>query len=271
MTTISRRQFLQFIGLTGLGTQVGWLNTPTTLQGRALGRVAVLRQPYAEASTLTTLWPNSVHQVSLYRDKWLRVGKGYAPITAFQPMISPNPQALFTTFPIWAEVIAPTTTSRAYCAADAPLIGHLEHGKVVYALRSLSDDRGQDWLQISTGWIQADHLQPTPTHNQAGNITQLRLGQGIIEVIANQRRLLRVACRTPHTLPQRTTLVQKHPTANGAPWHLAFEDVVMLGVCHHNHFGATAPPTDDNCIELPLIVSRTLYPLIQNGCELVRL
>lgn len=272
MTTLSRRQFLQFMGLTGLSTQMRWLDTPSILQGRALGQVTIYRKPHVTADTLTVLWPDTVHRLDAHNAEWLKVGEGYAPITAFQPMLTAEPNATISAFPAWAEVIAPITAIRAYCAGDAPLRRRLEHGKVVTVLRSLQDDQGRNWLQVVDGWLQAEHVQAVPTIPHHTKVTQLRVGQGVLEVYAGQRRLLRAACRTPRTLPTCTHLVEKHPAArDGAPWQLIFEDIRLHGICHHHQFGPNATPCDDTCIELPLIVSRTLYPLIQNGAELVRL
>ncbi|MCB9437554.1 MAG: hypothetical protein H6673_11280 [Anaerolineales bacterium] len=271
MTNVSRRQFLQFMGLTGLSTQLRWLETPTALQGRALGRVAVLERPQLNATRLTTLWPDSVHRVSIHNADWLRVGQGYAPVTAFQPMLTPDPATTLTSFPAWAEVVAPVVVVRAYCAGDAPLRERLEHGQVVEVQRALQDDKGAQWLQVSNGWLQAEHVQAAPMSSEQGPATQLRIGQGMMEVFAHQKRILRAACRTPRQLPAGGRLVQKQPaTQHGEPWYLDFGSVHLHGVCHHNQFGTNATPCDDNCIELPLLVARTLYLLIQNGAELVR-
>lgn len=253
---LSRRTFLQFTSLSLIGLQTGWsIHTEAPMIARALTVVPVHRQPNTSASVIETLWPNSVYQV-VPSGNWLQVRDGFAPVTAFQPMMPPDPKALITTLPTWVEVTAPYVAIRKYCAGDAPLVEQVGHGGVLFADQALDD-----WLHVDAGWIQAQHVQsanPVAVHHPATR-PLLTIRNGHLEAYEDEQLVLRSICCHPDHLPHIDDIISQTPgTANdqhlGVPWAINGKWVTIHGVYWHNDFrGAT------DTIELPVIAARTLY------------
>ena len=183
--TLSRREFLQSLGLTAAGARLFGVALPDTapaasspaphfappqvLQGRVLrsGRVENLRT----SQTVRSLLPDEV--ISIHAENALFYGtdggsvlrQHIQPIQPYNPDTRPtnNPPGTLTC----VEVAAPATTLHTYAAPDAPLETRLGHGAVMRVTDTINNRYGR-WYNISDandtnrGWTQASHWRMLP-------------------------------------------------------------------------------------------------------------
>ncbi len=267
---LSRRRFLQFAGLSMVRLRLNWLKlTPESLMGRALGPVELYSRPADNASIISTLWPDSVHKIVPLGD-WLRVEDGFAPITAFQPMMANESVIVIERLPAWVEVIAPYVAVRQYCAGDAPIYTRVGHGGVLYIDKRLQG--AQDWLHVPQldGWLQAHHVRlarflPDIHHSGPPRVV---LNNGHLEAREGDQTVLRLKCRVSSHLPSELTIIDQRPSDRdgeyyGVPWILDGGKVRISGVYWHHELAGESAPSDR--IELSVIGARALYNWAQGA------
>lgn len=291
MAKFSRRQFMQFAGVTLLAGHLPaaeLLARPaasvpelTAQHGRVLLPAAVHAQPRADARVVSQLWPDSLISIVDVRGSWYRAGGGFVPRSAVQPVLLSQPARDLSqpACPFWAEVSGPVAAVRHWCAADAPLvtrIGHGGTGKIVAAL-SPGEPNAPFWYALAgedhelLGWTQAAHWQPAPSLEQGAALSlEIARSSRQLTVFVESRPALRAAIAAgaelkPGTYPLRRTrvagpplaLVEYGQTLHGAPWQLSLNDQYSLtGAYWHNRFGDYAPGP---AIQVPPFLARWLY------------
>ncbi len=246
-TSITRREFLQFAGLSLAALHFPWVASAShqPLRVRALATVPLRARPNFHAPVIAVLWPDSIHYIQSHaNDDWIQIGDGFSPTALMQPMLPPDPDATITSqgFPTWVEVIAPFAAIRQYCAASAPLLARIGHGGVLWAERALVDDTGSIWLQTASGWLQAHHIQRPPEYMNRREVLQrphhpntqtlssqmishpptlprrashskqlIIIHQHHIDAYENERHIMRLKCRVPKTLPRQITITDMQP------------------------------------------------------------
>jgi hypothetical protein len=283
--TINRRQFMQIIGISLLGSLPhDWnLPIPAPLFGRALRAAAVLTQPDEKAVIVRWLWPDSVVAIQPWSQTWYRVPGGYVHSADFQPLTSP-PQLTDQVHkpPFWGEVTLPAAAVRRWCAADAPLVTRIGHGGAARVVDYLPDTIG--WYGITDsadqllGWSPANAWQPariaeTPTtltlhlDIQTQTLTvksddssaRIRISAHPL-IPAGTYRIWRGAIGSQHQLTATDTLY------HGVPWNFHFgENEGMYGAYWHNQFGQAA---SDSGVQMTPYAARWLYAKLGPASQL---
>src|SRR5262245_51241029 len=175
MNRLSRREFLKrsgtLAGAAGMALTSRAAPAERELAGRAFTLTNVLVRPSASSPVSGQLAPDAVTAiVGISRDaRWYQVPGGFVPRESLQPILPYTRPALAEDLGrgFWAEVIAPISVVRQWCAGDAPVVARLAFGAVVYVVDRLVDDQEQVWYAISSthespqlGWAPALHYQP---------------------------------------------------------------------------------------------------------------
>jgi hypothetical protein len=187
----------------------------------------------------------------------------------------------------WAELVAPTSMIREWCAATGPVVTWLAVGAVVYVIDRIVDDRRQVWYGLAespggslVGWAPALHYakwaQTATTKIVQYPNASLLMQRGELRMIENGHILARTPIRRAQ-LPAMTTKVsvvqpgiaRDRATPLGVPWIMRLETGQrMYGVFWHNQFGAVGDGPD---IELPISAARWLYNWLGTHGESVTL
>src|SRR5262249_20987500 len=140
MSSFSRREFLRrsgaaIIGASSISTGDGLpsnsssgsipdLNGPLTT-GRAFRRESVYTNPDASSPVADYVAPDGVYLIVQAAGAWYQVAGGYVRREAMQPIQPYCRPPIFDSGEIWAEVIAPVSSIREWCAGEATILTRL--------------------------------------------------------------------------------------------------------------------------------------------------
>jgi hypothetical protein len=143
----------------------------TVIAGRAFSNTPLHSAPNTESAIVSALGAESIHHIRAVSSDgwWYALEGGFVPRRVLQPIL-PYARPVSGTFaPGYYTVIAPITTLRSYCAAEAAAVARVGFGGVLYASDSLIDDHGAVWYALRAsvdderrGWGQALHLATWP-------------------------------------------------------------------------------------------------------------
>ena len=171
--TLSRRQFLQFFGISAVSVsfldlalpQISDISAETIIQGRTLyPDVAAFDQPYG-THLHSIRYADTIVPLKATDGQWYRSDDGYIRHEDVQP-IRPysQPEAMTTRpLPVFGEVISPVAAVRDFADPTAPQITRIGHGGVMQITDALTETRTGAWYQVSDdqghplGWTQALH------------------------------------------------------------------------------------------------------------------
>src|SRR5258708_10620222 len=140
MNPLSRREFLKRTGTAAFAAPVALKSmselvmAPSTLRstvesvGRAFDLTSVYAQPQPDSQIVAQLAPDSVNTIAEISEdqRWYRVAQGWVPHDALQPILPYQYPAIHPATPgFWAEVVAPVSAVRQWCAACAPVVARL--------------------------------------------------------------------------------------------------------------------------------------------------
>ncbi len=218
-------------------------------------------------------------------ERWYQVPGGYISREAFQPILPYSRPPLID--PVgdgfWAEVVAPSSAIREWCAGVAPVIARLGFGAVVYVIDRLVDDHNQVWYGLAAapgsariGWAAALHYNPwngatTPEPFPAS--VQLRLQPGALLIEDSRRFMGKIEVDGRIAYAGKTVLRAVQPGAApadysinsirlplGLPWLMRLDAGPWLyGAWWHNRFGLDVGTGNSPDIELPTLAARWLY------------
>lgn len=283
---LSRRQFLQSLGITwaastagfSLSPGLGWDSTPfmdmPLTHGRALHTTLVHQFPDAQSPVVKRLWEDEVFEIRDLSDGWFHDSSGYVTLHDAQPMILS--QARTTQLPFWGEVSGASATIRAWGSADAPFMTRIGHGGVMRIIDHLLLSDG-DWYGVADdstrllGWSRAEAWSPIDSadSHQTFDLIVERATQSAI--LRNDRRdllhaavALGEACRPGvYPITDRMPGTAAHSEGQyryGIPWVLKSGNFLTVsGVYWHNRFGAYTYGRD---IQIPVRLARTIYPYL---------
>lgn len=279
---LSRRQFLQFTGITLLGSAIPPLTplaTPTTeaTYGRTLTAAAVYAKPQPDAKVISQLWPDSIINLKAAYPGWYALESGFVPQKLLQPMQPYNPQPTPTQLapPFWAEVAAPVAPLRGWCAAEAPTITRIGHGGVSQVIDILPDARrAGDWYGLANsdgkllGWSQAIFWRPIQAIDAARLPLQLEINreQYTLNIKAAGKSILEAPIAIGSDLQAGDYILTKGTmgtvsnqagiTYHGVPWSFEFAGNSLSGVYWHNDFGHSVPGP---AIQVTPVLAQWLY------------
>jgi hypothetical protein len=284
---LSRRAFLKQSGVVawfGLGFRETLPSTAgrafPELAGRAFTRTAIHVRPDEASAAGDYLMPDGVLPITGVTDngRWYQVPGGYVRREAVQPIAPYSRPALVETVGegFWAELIAPASAIREWCAGAAPVVARLGFGAVVYVIDKLTDDHDQVWYGLTcapgsplVGWGAALHYapwnlaQPGQPEPRRPSI-RLLLRQNELVIADGRQPIGQTAIYGPRLPTGPTTLRAIQPgaaldavTPLGLPWLMRLDTGQRLyGAYWHNRFGAVSDGPD---VELPTFTARWLY------------
>jgi hypothetical protein len=301
MPKLSRRDFLKQTGVMGaaFGIPTSLPQVPTRPDENLLplGRVFHLTdvhvRPDVHSQVVGELAPDSVHDITPTKSAdWYQVERGYVPRQAVQPIgpyVRPeltHPQSVG----FWAELIAPTSTLRAWCAGHAPIVTRLGYGAVVYVMDYLRDDRGAMWYGLAAdsdaelvGWTNALHF--TEWDENAVSVPlahepliRIDTHQQALQVYDGPRELFRSRLSSPLLSKSQTSITVIQPGGAlggidsndsieadgllGVSWLMSLgQSTPIYGAYWHSRFGDAVTQVK-NRIELPIFAARWLYGFI---------
>src|SRR5258708_1596253 len=205
MNPLSRREFLKRTGTAAFAAPVALKSmselvmAPSTLRstvesvGRAFDLTSVYAQPQPDSQIVAQLAPDSVNTIAEISEdqRWYRVAQGWVPRHVLQPILPYQYPAIHPATPgFWAEVVAPVSAVRQWCAASAPIVARLGFGAVMYIVDRIDDDSGQAWYGLTAepesplvGWSPALHFARwTPPQSQITDELS-------IEILSHQSQL----------------------------------------------------------------------------------
>jgi hypothetical protein len=276
---LSRRQFLQFAGITLLGSTLPGFalaeDTVTQHYGRTLAAAPVYHHPNTQAQPLHHLWPDSVVSLTEVSSSWYRNEAGFIPRQFIQPVSLPIEREEVAELPCWAEVTAPVAPVWGWCSASAPLITRIGHGGAAQVIDALPD-----WMGIADekgellGWSQTSHWGAVRFNRQPAPV-DLVIANSQLTVFQHNRAVAQLPVSLGQLLP-----AGKHPLTqgniggmlccpqpeqrfHGASWQLRFgNDYDITSVYWHNRFGEPVPGPD---VQITPIMGRWLYEMAAEG------
>jgi TAT (twin-arginine translocation) pathway signal sequence len=292
MTRLSRRDFLKHSTLATAGALLPTASAAPPLllsyvAGRAFRMTPVHAAP-ASAEIAALLPADSVTPIlaSVAGERWFQIPGGYVPSTALQPITPYRAPALETQLGFVAEMVAPVSTLRAWCAATAPVVAKLGYGALLWALDRLVDDRGMVWYGLAAhdaapllGWAPALHyarwrmphldLAPTLLHldPQRGQITAYAGARAIQHLPATVSGNVAGVLTAPTAVRALTLLATDATLPLGTPYHMALSDgSAVRGTYAHNRFVREWQESDSMIqnarkvvIELPIEAARWVF------------
>ncbi|MEP7287184.1 MAG: hypothetical protein ABI947_15625 [Chloroflexota bacterium] len=297
MGKVSRREFLKQSGIFGTSVAVGThlseansmsgqpIEPSDQLVGRTFGLTDVHSKPTLASAINGQLTPDSVHSFTAMGD-WYQTEQGYVLREAVQPIlpyarpILHNPREM-AEGGFWAEMVAPVSVIRAWCAGHADIVARLGFGAVVYVMDQITDSGGQVWYGLAAepdselvGWGSALHFglwTPSLLPISAVPTIQIDRLQAKLVVVQGDQVVYQTTIYAP-VLPIATTTI--HPVQPGASldstaplgvaWLMALHTGQRIyGTFWHNRFGTKYEGVADNqAIELPTFAARWLYELL---------
>jgi hypothetical protein len=278
---LSRRQFLQFTGISLFMTQFDGFSaflptgTGTELyQARALSAAPIYSQPNSSISAVTQLWPDSVYSLLAKRGEWYQLYEGYVHETAVQPMFTSTVTTRHFAPGTYASVTGPVAVLRHQADANATITGRIGHGGILRIADYLPEDIGAEaWLALADedgtflGWSQPGAWSPLSS-DLAGDsqITRVIINRHTQQISAEnaQGPLLKAPVTTgPNLRPGDYALSQRQLSAgsevyHGLPYALYTGDSLLVaGAYWHNQFGR--PTQEGHPVQLSPIVAAWLY------------
>jgi hypothetical protein len=298
MTALSRRQFLKRSGAAALfGVNAPALaaipagETPA-IMGRAFTLSDVYSRPDASSEVIGRLLPDAVTPILETLDTprngvWYRVARpaGYLPAEAVQPILPYSRPEVAESVGggLWAEVVAPYSAVRQWCAGAAPIVARLGFGAIVYMIDRLVDDQRQVWYGLTDvpgsaliGWSPALQYAPwQPESHQP--LTAIVVRRSKLHAYAGKRRLAEIGYYGPALAPMTTTISVVQPGAAynaalplGVSWLMQLAAGPRLyGAYWHNRSGVLRG--DDPDIELSTLAARWLYARLASSPQPVPL
>jgi hypothetical protein len=291
MAKLSRRAFLKQTGLAGaaLGIAPHAANSVSTLVdtapalGRAFTLTDVYQHPDQSSSVIHQLAPDSVHPITASAtDSWYRLSNGYVPRQVLQPIEAYTRPDLVESPGFWAEVVAPVSAIRGWCAGHAPIVTRLGYGAVVYVNDLLTNDRGEVWYGLAAqtdapliGWSNALHYakyasETDPKSNIHDPRIKIDTRQFELTVYDGNYKLYGTRIYSPVMRSTSTTLSPVQPGTSldslyalGIPWLMQLDTGFQLyGAFWHNRFGTQNPNPG---VELPPHAARWVYSFLLNN------
>jgi len=282
---VSRRGFLKRAG----AASIGWIGSgalaasviPTfdTDTGRAFHLTDVYTQPDTASAVCGQLLPDSITQIEAvsHSGTWYQVtGKdfsGFVRREALQPIVPYTPPDLVEEIGngFWAEVVAPISVIREYCAGQAPIVTRLGFGAVIYVMDRMVDSHQQVWYGLTDapgsaliGWgaaLQYAKWSPEPSQHESLHIT---ISGRTLTVYDGSRAISRMLTYAPEMSPLKTTIRTIQPGAAidtakplGLPFLMQLGTGQRLhGAFWHNRFGDVS---EQSTIEVPTLAAHWLY------------
>ncbi len=283
MTRLSRREFLKRSGALAGTASIGFGSAGPAPSGNLAGRAFTVTdvhvRPDSSSPALRQLAPDSVVPISgISRDNhWYQIDDSFVAREALQLILPYNRPVVVDAVGggFWAELVAPISPVREWCAGSAPILARPGFGAVVYVMDRMVDDHGQVWYAVSdspgsplAGWASALHYAPWLPAPKIG-VSSLRIaihdaGFGVFD---GERLLGQAAIYGPRLPRIDTTLRAVQPGALlgsrfGVPWLMELATGQRLyGAYWHNRFGLIGDGLD---VELSTFAARWLYGLVAN-------
>jgi hypothetical protein len=304
MNRLSRREFLKRSGTMAWATPTALHSLseqmPTQAEnslpmmaaaatvGRAFALTLVYEAPQPESELLVQLAPDSVNDIiAISGDQnWYRVARGWVQRSALQPILPYQYPTIYSATPgFWAQVVAPVSAVRQWCAVRAPIVARVGFGGVLYVLDRIDDDRGQVWYGLAAepnsllvGWSPALHYARwTPTSEPASDAKNSSLSiriqidsrQSQLIVSAHSQVIGRMPIFAVPLASTETTIKVVQPGASsrspilGTPWLMQLASGALVhGAFWHNNFGTRNQDVNDAAITLDTFAARWLYQLL---------
>lgn len=287
---LSRRDFLKRSGILVVAAPVAThglnysqrLDTIAKRVGRAFDVTDLHDKAHLSSDVMGQLAPDSVVSIIGKRDNWYQVNGGWVQRTALQPILPYRYPAVSETMDFWAEMIAPVSSVKAWCAAHAPVISRLGFGAVVYVIDRMIDDSKQVWYGVAAepgspliGWTPALHYAQWMQ-------VDLKLTEPLIRIAVRQNQLMiydkgkviTASYYGPSLSQGTTTLSRMQPSAQidvsiplGLPWLMRLgSGYPVYGAYWHNRFGEAG---HGSAIELTTFAARWLYERLQSSVKVV--
>ena len=277
MARLSRRAFLRLSATlsAAMGSGRGFnVTNSEAIDGsptlaRTFKLTPVYRQPEMTSAVCGGLAPHSVHAIETgsVPGGWYRTEHGYVLQTAIQPISPYVPPVieLHSAAPFWAEVVAPVSSSRAWCSMKAPLIATWGHGAVTKILGTLTDDYGVVWYETGSGWFDARQWQRIRVlvrlkphiHGVSISINPTKHELLISPKEQNPWRTAYFGGSTIINTFTSTIQTDMPGDGSGTAWlmHLS-NGITVCGAWDHNRFGLAG---GEEIIELPIAAARRLF------------
>ncbi len=285
MSQLSRRMFLKRAGAVawfGPGSAAAIASYVPAAQanaGRAFHRTDVYTHPDPTSAVCGQLLPDSVTPIeAIHRSgKWYQVAgrdvRGYVSRETLQPILPYTPPTLVDKIGegFWAEVVAPVSAIREYCAGQAPIVTRLGFGAVIYVMDRMVDSHQQVWYGLTDapdsaliGWGAALHYaqwSPEPSQHESLHVA---IRGRELTVYDGAQAVHRTLIYGPALAPMRTTIRAIRPGApidTATPLGLPFLMQLgtgqrLFGAFWHNRFGDVSEQPN---IEVPTLAARWLY------------
>lgn len=274
MTALTRRAFLQALGVSAAAAAVPWrLLNALPLAGHARpalqGRVLEPANLFNDAGHLVRrVFPDEIVSIRSVEPSWYGVAGGRLPRAAVQPVAAladwpaPAGSGLVTVAAAYAAL-------RRWCAADAPLAARLGWGAAAEAVDELEMADGR-WLGLRLPDISEPVWSPAAAWTTAG--TKAQPGEAELVLDRAQRRLTVLQrgvvawtseAAIPLDLPAgRWPLVRRETVGRGAqpgaPWELDFGAWRLHGAYWHNRFAEATYHAPAGAVEVPVLAAQAL-------------
>ena len=301
MNPLSRRSFLK---KSWVAACLPWLSAapgaPETLlrldvpsaagfSGRAFHLTDVYSQADRSGTVVGQLLPDSVSTFRAVSDdaRWYQRADsdGFVPSETIQPILPyARPEiveAVGNGF--WAEMIAPISSVREWCAGHAPIVARLGYGAMVYVMDKMRDGSGQDWYGLAAtpntdliGWASALHYARWSPSVKIASAPSLSILTKRGELLVHDHgKVIAWTAIAETGLPIAATSITieepggpvKSEIPLGLPWPMRLETGQRVyGTFWHNRFGAGAKADADRrgAVELPTFAARWLYETLMN-------
>ncbi len=284
MPGFSRREFLKRVGVTAWAPVFTRFSPGEAVMpqaeslGRAFNLTNVHRTQDDSSEIVGQLAADSTTPILDTFEDWYAVPDGLVRREMLQP-IAPyiRPEVIDQLDDgFWAEVVAPLSAVKAWCAGDAPVVARLGFGAVVCVMDRLVTTPTQVWYGLANepgseliGWAPA--LQYSPWKSEVMSVSAVQsisidTRRSLLTIYEGHRPVMATSIVVPGGLPKRTRLRAIQPGASlepelrlGLPWLMALETGQRVyGVFWHNRFGRS-DGSRNNAIELPVSSARWLY------------
>lgn len=291
MSPLSRRDFLKRSGalvaltapaLTHLGSES--VDGVQASMGRAFDLTAIHAAPSQSSGVVGQLAPDNVTSIGGLNDTWYQVEGGWVRRNAVQPVLPYSYPTISEITGFWAELIAPVSTIKMWCAVHAPIVTRLSFGAVVYVMDRMIDGNKQVWYGVAVepnaplvGWTPALHYTEwMPSTNMALTEPLIRISPQSRQLVVYDRgRVVAEARIYSPELRHGTTLIRQVQPGTvidaaiplGLPWLMRLDNGYSVhGAFWHNNFGELST---GHSIELTTFAARWLYERLQSEVKVV--
>lgn len=280
--SISRRDFMKLLGISGISSGAGILNFPISemfisgsiapahsLYGRALSTVPVYASTSTESAVLRHLFPDTVIPFENAHE-WQSLPDGFVLRDAFQPMHIPAHQTSPETITgsTLVEVVGPSAAVYAYADVRSPIHTRIGHGGTAIAVNHL-DIQNERWYELNIGgkmyWSLANRWKPAEVIPNPSR-TLLTLDTARHQLNANS--LWDVSVFHSPLVQGQYELVDHLPvdateTYSGVAWVTVWQcqdqQIRMGGAYWHHQFGRSSVGLITPEIQLPPFIAQQLY------------